>query len=115
VFAALGQPVGDLELVRGEVALGVAEVAPVEPHVALVEEAVEHQPRPLTRGAGGRLEAAPVEQRPVGVGERLGRAPVPRDLHGRPAGVVEGGVGPDPPQLVVGHRGSPGSGKPQVR
>jgi hypothetical protein len=115
VLGALGQPVGDLELVRGEVALGVAEVAAVEPHVALVEEAVEHQPGPLARGAGTGLEPASVQQRPVGVGERLGRPPVAGDLHGRPRRVVEAGVGPHPSQLVVGHRGSPGSGKPQVR
>ena len=35
---------GDLEGVREEVALGVAEVGAVEPHVARVEDAVEHQP-----------------------------------------------------------------------
>ena len=35
---------GDLEGVREEVALGVAEVGAVEPDVALVEDAVEHDP-----------------------------------------------------------------------
>ena len=44
VLAAGAQGVGDLEGVRGEVALGVAEVGAVEPDVALVEEAVEGQP-----------------------------------------------------------------------
>ena len=39
------QRIGDLEGVGGEVALRVAEVAAVEPHVALVEEPVEGQPR----------------------------------------------------------------------
>ena len=39
------QCVGDLERVGEEVALGVAQVAAVEPDVSLVEEAVERQPR----------------------------------------------------------------------
>jgi hypothetical protein len=40
---------GDVELVREEVALGVAEVRAVEPDIALIEEAVE-EPEP---GAAG--------------------------------------------------------------
>ena len=50
VLAAGAERVGDLEGVRREVALGVAEVGAVEPHVALVEEAVEGQPRAATLG-----------------------------------------------------------------
>ena len=38
--------VGDVERVGEEVALGVAEVGAVEPHVALVEDPVERQPAP---------------------------------------------------------------------
>ena len=85
VLAAGAQRVGDLEGVRGEVALGVAEVRPVEPHVALVEEAVEGQPGAATLGRAHRVEGPPVEQRSVGVGEGGGRAPVAGDLDGLPA------------------------------
>ena len=58
VLAAGAQRVGDLEGVRGEVALGVAEVGAVEPHVALVEEPVEGQPRPAALGRARRVEAS---------------------------------------------------------
>ena len=52
VLAAVGQRLGDLEGVGEEVALGVADVAAVEPDVALVEEPVEPQPPALVGVAG---------------------------------------------------------------
>ncbi len=50
VLLALAQGGGDLEGVRGEVALRVTEVGAVEPDVALVEEAVEGEPGPPALG-----------------------------------------------------------------
>ena len=47
---------GDVEAVREEVALRIAEVGAVEPHVGLVEEAVERDPAALPGVGGGRLE-----------------------------------------------------------
>ena len=47
-----------LEGVREEVALGVTEVGAVEPHVALVEDAVEHQPGPAPAAGRGPSKAA---------------------------------------------------------
>src|SRR5947199_366867 len=44
VLAAVAQQLGHLEGVREEIALGVADVGAVEPHVAEVEEALEHEP-----------------------------------------------------------------------
>ena len=58
-----------VEAVGEEVALGVAEVGAVEPHVGLVEDAVERDPAARARRRGGQVEATPVEDRPVAVGE----------------------------------------------
>ena len=55
-----GEQLGDLEGVRGEVALGVADVGAVEPDVALVEEPVEGEPEPPVgpgRGCSKCVEA----------------------------------------------------------
>ena len=57
---AIAQRLGHLELVRGEVALGVADVAAVEPHVALVEEPVEDEPGPPILGRRRAFEPPPV-------------------------------------------------------
>jgi hypothetical protein len=70
VLAALAQRVGDLERVGHEVALGVADVPAVEPHVALVEEPVEDEPAAPAVARRRRLEPAPVQQRAVVLGER---------------------------------------------
>ena len=66
VLVALAQRFGDLERVPGEVALGRAEVLAVEPHVAVVEDAVELE------------EPARVGRRPV-----VGRGPASRSGGGR--------------------------------
>ena len=65
VLRSRSQGVGDLEGVREEIALGVADVRAVEPDVGLVEDAVEHQPGPPARAEERVLEAAAVEQGPV--------------------------------------------------
>ena len=53
VLAAPRHVLGDVELVREEVALGVTEVRAVEPHVPEIEDAVEDEPaaraRPVRR------------------------------------------------------------------
>ena len=84
VLAAGAQRLGDLEGVRGEVALGVAEVAAVEPHVALVEDPVEGQPCPATLGWPHRVEGPAVQQRAVRIAERWRAAPVPGDRRWAP-------------------------------
>jgi hypothetical protein len=102
--------VGDLELVGEEVALGVAEVATVEPHVAQVEETVEHEPPPpLTLRRRIDVESAPVEQGAVAVGERGHRSPVAGDVDVVPLAVVVGGVGraEAAASLRVGETGPP--------
>ena len=59
VLGPVAQRVGDLEGVGEEVALGVAQVAAVEPDVGLVEDAVEDQPGPLAVGGRSAREAGP--------------------------------------------------------
>ena len=59
----------DVEAVREEVALGIAEVGAVEPHVGLVEDAVERDPAALARRRRRQVEAAAVQDRAVAVGE----------------------------------------------
>ena len=107
VLVACGQSVGDLEGVGHEVALGVAHVGAVEPHVALVEEPVEHEPlAPARRGWRG-LEPVPVQERPVVSRERGRRAPVSGDVDRDPRAVVELGGRERAAQALVGARGAP--------
>ena len=79
----------DVEGVREEVALGVAEVGAIEPHVGLVEDAVECDPAAVapSAGASGR-EAMPVHDRTIARGELVGVAPVSGDLDRFPVPVV---------------------------
>ncbi len=111
VIGTGGHRIGDLEGVREEVALGVADVAAVEPHVALVEEAVEGQPR----SAAGRWplgrEPCAVQQRPGRVGEFGTRLPVPRHRDRRPRRVVEVDVGVLTPEVFVGNGCEPRTGQ----
>ncbi len=54
VLVTRSEMLGDVHLVREEVALGLAEIAAVDPHVAQVEDTVEHEPaaRALARPSG---------------------------------------------------------------
>ena len=101
------QRVGDLELVREEVALGGAQVVGVEPHVAEVEEPVEDDEGAAI--ADERLSAEPVavEHRSVGVREAGGRTPVTRDGDVVPGGVVERGLDEPLVQVTLGDVGTP--------
>ena len=72
VLGAEAGEVGDLVGVREEVALGVAEVGAVEPDVALVEDAVEHEPvagaarrRCRARSGSGRSAGRRCRRRPA--------------------------------------------------
>jgi hypothetical protein len=109
VLGARRERLGDLEGVRGEVALGVAEVGAVEPEVGLVEEPVEGEPQAAAVGRPRVLEPVPVQQRPVAVDEGGIGAPVGGDGDRLPPVVVEPGLGVGPPQLVVGERCTPGA------
>jgi hypothetical protein len=111
VLGPVAEGARHLEAVREEVALGVTEVAAVEPHIALVEEAVEREPRPPPGRRRGCVEVAAVKQRPVGSGERRRRAPVPWHGDRIPPRIVEVGLGVRASQLVVGYRGSPPVGE----
>ena len=79
----------DVERVREEVALGVAEIDAVEPDIGLVEESVEHQPLAIARRGGADLDRTAEQQRAVGVGECRGAAPVPGHRDGFPRRVIE--------------------------
>ncbi|MBK9179541.1 MAG: hypothetical protein IPM45_08160 [Acidimicrobiales bacterium] len=98
--------VGHVELV-GAVALGVAHVLAVQPHVALVEQPVEHQPVALVVGRRVGPEPPPVQQRAVALGERRRGAPVARHRQLLPPGVVEPGLERGPAEGVVGLGGEP--------
>ena len=102
VLAARPERVGDLEGVREEVALGVAEVGAVEPDVALVEEPVEHRATARRPSAGpiasnGAGTAAARRCRRTPASSASGRAP--RRL---PAAVVEAVVRQVAAQVLVG-------------
>ena len=107
VLEPVAELFGDLERVGHEVALGIAEIAAVEPHVALVEEAVEGQPAPAALAGAVGLEPAAVQQRAVAVRERHGRSPVAWHLDRFPGGIVEVHAVVDAAQVVVGDRGAP--------
>ena len=97
----------DVERVREEVALRVAEVGAVEPDVGLVEDAVERHPAAAALRRRGQLEALAVEQRAVAVGELGMVAPVAGHGDLGPRRVVD--VEPDrvAAQVVVGRRCAP--------
>src|SRR5947209_5613429 len=92
-----------------EVTLGVAEVRAVEPHVALVEEPVEHQPGALVDRWRAQFERPSVQQRPIVVGECGRRPPVTGHVDRRPSGVVERGVGEAASQTLVSRSSPPWS------
>ena len=93
---------GDVERVRHEVALGVAEVGAVEEHVGLVEDPVERHPPAVVGSRLRRRESTAVEQRTVAAGELGMVPPVPGTAIVSHVAVV--GVEPDraPPHVVVG-------------
>ena len=111
VFRSVPQLIADLERVGGEVALSVAQVGAVEPHVALVEEPCERDPGAATLGGCRDLERPPMQHRRIVRGERRRGAPVPGDRQVGPARVVKGRVGEGPPELVVGDVRSPHTGQ----
>ncbi len=124
VLAGGGQRLGDLEAVREEVALRVTQVGAVEPDVARVEDAVEHEPgAPVARvpvvgsGAerGGAGKGRAVQHRTVAVGQGRVRPPVARNGGERPRGVVERGVLVVAATCSVGRRRPPGSREVHVR
>ena len=111
VGATSGDRLGDLERVGGEVALGVAQVRPVEPHVGAHERALQDDPPTVARSSfvATDLEPVPVEERPVLVREGGRRAPVAGHRHRLPRGVVAVDVERHPPGVVVG------DGRPPLR
>ncbi len=104
---------GHLEGVGEEVALGVAQVGAVEPHVARVEDAVEDEPGAswsFRRAEGlGALERGAVEHRSVPLGEGGGRTPVAGHADERPVPVVVVGIVVVATGLLVGGGGAPGA------
>ena len=101
---------GDVEAVREEVALGVAEVRAVEPDVGLVEDPVERDPATSSGGGSGHVEPSPEQDRPVAGGELGAAVPVTRD-RGRSGHRRVVDVEPDAvvAELVVSSTGTPRS------
>jgi len=89
VFISLEHLLGYLELMGEEITLGVADVRAVEPHVALVEDAVEAKPDSILAGRNRRVEPVPVEQRAIDCGQFGCARPVPRHDDRRPSVFAE--------------------------
>ena len=100
----VGQPgeVGDVEGVGREVALGIAEVGAVEPHVRLVHHPVEHDEDALAGAGSVAVEVGAVHHRAGAVGELGDRAPVPGHGDRRPVVVVVVDADAVAPDVVVG-------------
>ena len=101
------QRLGDLELVREEVALGRAQVVGVEPDVAEVEDPVEGDEGATIALEPPAVEPAAVEHGPVRVREPGGRAPVTRDGDVLPRGVVERALDEPLVQVTLGDLRAP--------
>ena len=110
MVALPAEAVGDLQEVTEEVALGVAYVGSVQPHVTLVEEPVELQPGPAVGARRVGLEPSAVQERAVDAREVGLVAPVPGDVDLRPPAVVELVEREGPPEHVVGDVGPPRTG-----
>jgi hypothetical protein len=107
VLLAATQQVGDLERMREEVALGLAEVVGVEPDVAVIEDAFQDQERTAAALETGARELAAVEDRAVGLGE-LGRgAPVSGDGQRGPVAIVEPALDEPLMQITLAGMGAP--------
>ncbi len=97
-----------LERVRGEVALGRAEVLAVEPHVAVVEDAVELEEPTARAGTVGAVvrvrtgEAAAVQDGSVVFREGRFVAPVMRYRNRRPGAVLAVVLGENLRQVGLG-------------
>ena len=89
VFISLEHLLGYLELMGEEITLGVADVRAVEPHVALVEDAVETQPHPFVDGGNGCAEAMPIQHGTVDGGQTGRAGPVAGHGDVRPSVVAE--------------------------
>ena len=85
-----GQPgkLGDFEGVGEKVALRVAQVGAVEPHVGLVEDAFESDEAALAGAGWGEVEVVAVHQRAVAGGELGSEAPVAGNGDLSPRGIV---------------------------
>ena len=109
VLGRQARQIGDVEAVREEVPLRIAEVGTVQPHVGLVEHTVQRDEMTLAPRWGLEIESLAVDQRVVVVGERFEVAPVARDLDLRPVVVEVVETDGAAPALVVGDIGTPES------
>jgi len=107
VLLAGTQQLGDLERMREEVALGLAEVAGVEPDVAVVEDAVQDQERTAAALETGARELSAVEDRAVGLRELGCRAPVTGDRQRSPLAIVEPALDEPLMQITLASMGAP--------
>ncbi len=114
VLATVAGLLTDLERVREEVPLRVAEVRAVEPHVALVEEPVEREPRAGVVAGRIEPERSAVQQGTVRVGERRARAPVARDVDRLPPADLVIRIRELPTERRIGDSGLPGAGEIEV-
>ena len=92
----------DVEAVREEVPLRVAEVGAVEPHVGLVEDAVEGDPAAAPLGRRVEVEPAAVEDRAVAGGQLGWSCQWPGTASSGQPVVVDLEPDPAPADLVVG-------------
>ena len=88
VFPPTGHGLGHIELVGHEVALHVAQIVSVQPHVGLVQHPLEHQPPPLTCRGRLLVEPVPIAHR-GSLAQFCHLPPMPRHGDGSPVRVVK--------------------------
>ncbi len=111
VFVVEPAEIGDVEAVRDEVALRVAEIGTVEPHVALVQHAVERHPSAAPLGWCRSVEVRAVQDRAVARRELRVVLPLPRHVDLAPLRSDRVETDPVAPDVVVGLGGDPRAGK----
>lgn len=91
MLCAGSELIGDLEQMRGEVPLGIAEVGAVQGNVALIEDSVKLQPPSPARRTGmpRRLKMTSINDWAVLVCERRFGSPMMGNRHRFPSAVVE--------------------------
>ena len=88
MFVVESRERGHVVRVGDEVALGVAQVRAIEPHVTLIEDSVDHHESALSVDGCGHREVTSIQQRTVAGREKGMGLPMSGHVHLGPLGVV---------------------------
>ena len=92
VLTLTAHGLGHVELVGHEVALHIAQIAPVQPHIGLIQHPSKHQPPPLPRRRRLLVEPMPIPHRSL-VAQLWNPPPMSRHRNRNPASIIKPQIG----------------------